>query len=61
MNLSCTIHLRTFIKKVVAKNVSYKTDVSCDIGDTSQRIIQTKKEDDIRFWVPNLGLSPKYD
>ena len=23
-------------------------------------IIQTKMEGGIRFWVPNLGLSPKY-
>ena len=27
--------------KVVAKNVSCKTDVSCDIGHTCQGIIQT--------------------
>ena len=25
-----------------------------------QEIIQTKMEGGIRFWVPNLGLSPKY-
>ena len=27
----------------------------------SQGIIQTKMEVGIRFWAPNLGLSPKYD
>ena len=26
-----------------------------------QGIIQTKMEVGIRFWVPNLGLTPKYD
>ena len=27
----------------------------------TQGIIQTKMEVGIRFWAPNLGLSPKYD
>ena len=27
----------------------------------NQRIIQTKMEVGIRFWAPNLGVSPKYD
>ena len=26
----------------------------------NQRIIQTKMEVGIRFWAPNLGVSPKY-
>ena len=26
-----------------------------------QGIIQTKMEVGIRFWAPNLGLTPKYD
>ena len=25
-----------------------------------KKIIQTKMEVGIRFWVPNLGLNPKY-
>ena len=45
----------------MAKNVSYKTDVSRDIGYTCQGIIQTKLKVGIRFWSPNLGLSPKYE
>ena len=47
--------------KVVAKNISYKTDVSCDIGHNCQGVIQTKMEVGIQFWAANLGLSPKYD
>ena len=27
----------------------------------NQGIIQTKMEVSVRFWVPNLGLNPKYD
>ena len=46
---------------MVAKNLRYKTDVSCDIGHTCQEITQTKMEVGIRFWVPNLGLNPKYE
>ena len=45
----------------MAKKVSYKTDASCDIGHTCQGKIQTKMEVGIQFWVPNLGLSQKYD
>ena len=47
--------------KAVAKNVSFKTYVSCDIGHMCQGIIQTKMEVGIQFWAPNLGVSPKYD
>ena len=43
--------------KVKVKNVSYKTDVSCDIGHTCQGIMSTRMEVGIQF----LGLSPIYD
>ena len=59
LSLSYTIHPRTPIKsKSGGKKLSYKTDVSCDIGHTCQGIIQTKMEVGIQFWAPNLGLSP---
>ena len=31
------------------------------ISGNNRGIIQTKMEAGIRFWVPNLGLSTKYD
>ena len=58
LNLSSTIHPHTPIEvKEVAKNVSYKTDVSCDIRHMCQGVMQTKMEIGIRFWVLNLCLS----
>ena len=48
-----------FIKKIfiglLASVVSALSNQKC------QRIIQTKMEVGIRFWVPDLDLSPKYD
>ena len=50
LNLSCTIHPRSPIRsKIGGKDVSYKTDVGCDIGNKCQGIIQTKMEVGIRF------------
>ena len=41
---------------------SNNTSMNLSMGSiTVQGIIQTKMEVIIQFWVPNLGLSPKYD
>ena len=45
-------------KQVESNYKSYERSCS---WITKQGIIQTKMEVSIQFWVPNLGLSPKYD
>ena len=50
--------------KVVPKNVTFKTDLCCDIGRKCQGIIETKMEVGIRFGALNLChliVAPKYD
>ena len=48
-----------FNQNILYKKMSLKNlPAACLFG---QGIIQTKMEVSIQFWVPNLGLSPKYD